>query len=125
MEVKLPAMAAARLEAKLSTACAALSQSVLEQAMGRRTLPSQRAVPGIPPSASATILVASSNRAMARERRRYETVTSSPATGTRPAKKVTFPAPFRLQSTPSPATPMRRVWVAPPGSVLTTHAEPV
>ena len=30
-----------------------------------------------------------------------------------------------LQSTPSPATPMRRVCLVPPGNVLTTQAEPV
>ena len=52
-------------------------------------------------------------------------MTVSPATGTRPAKKVTFPVVDTLQSTPSPAIPMRRVWVAPPGSVLTIQAEPV
>ena len=52
-------------------------------------------------------------------------MTISPATGTRPAKKVIFPVEVKLQSTPSPATPIRRVRVLPPGSVLTIHAEPV
>ena len=52
-------------------------------------------------------------------------VTISPATGTRPAKNVTFPVADTEQSTPSPAIPTSRVAVAPPGGVLVTHAEPL
>src|ERR1035437_4977006 len=62
---------------------------------------------------------------MERSRVRYIIVIISPAMGTRPTKNVTCPVADIWQSTPSPATPIRRVWVAPPGSVLAIQAEPV
>ncbi len=121
----VPATAAARLAEKLNIAAAALSKSTELRATGFSTLPSHCAVPGTPPAASAATLAASFSRATALCCKRYVTVTSSPATGTRPAKNVTLPVAEIVQSTPSPATPISRVIFTPLGNVLTTHAEPV
>ena len=59
-----------------------------------------------------------------RRRPRYTTLTTSPTTGSRPAKNVTFPSsavPVSVQSTPVPATPTSRVEVAPARRIRTPH----
>ena len=91
-------------------------------------MPIHRAVPTLPPAASAAMLAALASRATARLRPRYITVIVSFATGTQPGKNVTLPVAddVTLQATPSDDLPANCGDTTPVvGFAAVIHAEPV